>query len=388
MADRLPIDRAVLFVTGEYPPLRGGVGDYTARLAEALTDHGWSVTVVTRPSPDRTATSPAIRVTTGWGWRLREILQELYAQGWRGIVHLQYQAGAFDLQGRIALLPQLAHPFPVVTTFHDLRVPYLFPKAGPLRHLVLRWLARTSAAVVVTNPEDERAVRRWDISGARLWRIPIGSNLPAPRDPRAARQRLGLPRQQPLVAFFGFRQPEKGLETLIAAIARLPEPRPLLVLLGGDRPDTPGARAGDATAYRDIAAVPLVDLGYRPAQDVADLLAAADVVALPFRDGASLRHGSLIAALASGAALVTTRPADPTLLFPLRDGEHCCLVPPDDPTALAQALAGLLADPTRRDQLRAGARTVAAAFAWERIAQRHAQLYEVVRQWSRYSWGD
>jgi len=378
VGEALPNGRAVVYVTGEYPPLRGGVGDYTARLGQALRAQDWAVTVLTRPFPGQDGSGAAIRPVTGWGWQLRRTLQELRMAGWRGIVHLQYQAGAFDLQGRIALLPLLAHPFPVVTTFHDLRVPYLFPKAGPLRQLVLRWLARTSAAVVVTNPEDERAVRRWGVPAARLWRIPIGSNLPAPREPQSVRQRLGLPVKRPLVVFFGFRQPEKGLETLVAAIARLPEPRPLLVLLGGERPDAPGAQIGETTTGWIPNAIPCTDLGYRPAQDVADLLAAADIVALPYRDGASLRNGTLIAALACGAAVVTTRPADPATLAPLRDGEHCCLVPPNEPQALARALAELLADPARRAHLRTGAGAIATAFAWERIAQRHAQLYDVI----------
>ena len=43
---------------------------------------------------------------------------------------------------------------PIVSTFHDLLVPYLFPKAGPLRWKVVEYLARRSDAVIVTNEED------------------------------------------------------------------------------------------------------------------------------------------------------------------------------------------------------------------------------------------
>ena len=247
-----------------------------------------------------------------------------------------------------------------------------------MRQLALHLLARTSAAVVVTNPEDERVVRRWGVASARLWRIPIGSNLPAPRDPQAARQRLGLSPAQPFVAFFGFRQPEKGLETLLAALASLPEPRPLVVLVGGERPDTDETRAVPAASLAAARALPVLDLGYRPAPEVADLLAAADLVVLPFRQGASLRNGTLIGALACGAAVLTTAPPDPAQLLPLRDGEHLQLVPPGDPVALAAALAELLADAARRERLRAGARAIAPVFAWEQIAARHDQLYRLV----------
>ena len=40
------------------------------------------------------------------------------------------------------------------TTFHDLRPPYLFPKAGPLRDYVTHRLARASDAVIGTNGSD------------------------------------------------------------------------------------------------------------------------------------------------------------------------------------------------------------------------------------------
>ena len=37
----------ILFVTGEYPPMPGGVGAYTAELAAALVGRGWQVSVLT-----------------------------------------------------------------------------------------------------------------------------------------------------------------------------------------------------------------------------------------------------------------------------------------------------------------------------------------------------
>uniref|UniRef100_A0A7C2B1S9 Glycosyltransferase n=1 Tax=Thermomicrobium roseum TaxID=500 RepID=A0A7C2B1S9_THERO len=368
----------VLFVTGEYPPLRGGVGDYTQRLAQELVARGWAVEIATRQLPIQPSDGLPVRwQLTSWGRPLWQMLRELRRSGWRGILHLQYQAGAFDLQGRVALLPLLARPLPVVTTFHDTRVPYLFPKAGPLRQLALRLLARTSAAVVVTNAEDERELLRWGGLPQRLVRIPIGSNLPHPRDPAGARARVGLKPDQPVVAFFGFRSAEKGLATLVQALALCPEPRPTLLLLGGEQPDVPGAASEPAVPATPVP-LPVLDLGYRPAQEVADLLAAADLVVLPFRRGASLRHGTLIAALSCGAAVVTTTPAEPALLAPLKASEHLRLVPPEDPQALARVLTEFLGSPQERARLRSGARAIAPCFAWERIVAAHLECYEAV----------
>jgi starch synthase len=60
----------------------------------------------------------------------------------------------------------------------------------------------------------------------------------------------------------------------------------------------------------------------------------------------------------------------------VRHGHAGLLVPPDDPTALADALNELLADPERGETMgAAGRRLVEQEFAWDHIAQRTADLY-------------
>ncbi len=374
--------KRLLLVTGEYPPLRGGVGDYTAQLGQALAERGWDVAVVTSALPGSDASVVPVRYTvSSWGWALWQRLRVLRRSGWWGIVHLQYQTGAFGMHPGVNALPVFARPFPVVTTFHDTRAPYLFPKAGAWRERVNRWLARSSAAVIVTNPEDQAIVAQWDVPESRLCRIPIGANIPPPRDPAGARASLDVKPETPIVAFFGFRTAEKGLDTLVEALTCLPEPRPTLLLVGAELADTDRAHRVDAERLRALLAetsLRVLDLGFRPAQEVADLLAAADVVALPFRAGASLRNGTLVAALCCGAAVITTRPSRQEWLDPLRDGEHLVLVPPNDPAALARALVALLGDAVRRNGLRRAAQAIAPLFAWERIAAQHEELYRDV----------
>jgi starch synthase len=59
------------------------------------------------------------------------------------------------------------------------------------------------------------------------------------------------------------------------------------------------------------------------------------------------------------------------------DGETGLLVPPEDPAALAAALAGLIRDPSRRRALGRSARERAVAlYDWQACARRMEQLYE------------
>ncbi|HEU5329872.1 MAG TPA: glycosyltransferase, partial [Thermomicrobiales bacterium] len=242
---------AILLVTGEFPPAIGGVGDYTATLAARLHAQGAAVGVLTGPAPAGAANPPPanLLVMRGAGeWRLGDwqALTTAIAGQQPSIVHIQYQAGAFGGRAAVHLLPrwlrQRPNPPVVLTTFHDLCVPYLFPKAGPLRRLVRRQLVNDSNAVIATNGEDWHDLRAGR-PAAELLLIPIGSNIPPlPESERAAarqavRAALGLPPDTLLLAYFGLVSASKGLDTLLDALQareRAAPGRQRLLVIGGD----------------------------------------------------------------------------------------------------------------------------------------------------------
>ena len=77
--------------------------------------------------------------------------------------------------------------------------------------------------------------------------------------------------------------------------------------------------------------------GYLEDAAVSGYLAAADVVALPFNDGASYRRGTLMAAIQHGCAIVTTKPRRPNPDVHRRR-EYAASSRRSDPAALATAL--------------------------------------------------
>ena len=127
------------------------------------------------------------------------------------VVHIQYQSAAYGLHPAINYLPWrlrlLRHGFRIFTTFHDLRFPYLFPKAGPLRWQAVLALARGSDANVVTNPADWQGLGSAGLT-ARLRPIPIGSNIqcepPAGYDRVRQRAQWSAGPDTWLLAYFGF----------------------------------------------------------------------------------------------------------------------------------------------------------------------------------------
>lgn len=383
----------ILLISGEYPPMQGGVGDYTRELGAALARQGAEVHVLTSAQaaqgPEPITVHPII---ARWDWGLWRRAEALARQTRADALHIQYQTAAYGMHPAINLLPRRLRQVPALlrlATFHDLKEPYLFPKAGPVRRWVNRELARACDAVVVTNREDEMTMRGYRLA-VPLRLIPIGSNIapaPPPDYDRAAwRLRQGAAPDDLVLCYFGFLNASKGGETLIRALSLLSgDRRYRLWMVGGQvGASDPTNRAYLARVQALIGELGLEArvrwTGYTAAAEVSANLLAADVAVLPYRDGASFRRGSLLAVLAHGLPVVTTRPALP--LPELADGETALLVPPDDPVALAAAVARLAADEALRRRLGEGARRVAAAFGWEHIAAQHLALYrELAATW-------
>ncbi len=178
-----------------------------------------------------------------------------------------------------------------------------------------------------------------------------------------ARQRLAIDSADQVVAFFGQITPRKGIEDLIDAVAQLPA-NPLLVIGGAalddDYLDTLVAQAAN-TKVRMRWLASLEPLSQR---DLDSLVAAADVVALPFVDAS--QSGSVIYAMTHGACIVTTAVGElPRTL----DGRGI-LVPPGDAPALSNAIRDCLADPAKIVALgQAAADYAASDLSWGAIAE-------------------
>jgi glycosyltransferase involved in cell wall biosynthesis len=111
-------------------------------------------------------------------------------------------------------------------------------------------------------------------------------------------------------------------------------------------------------------------------EEVSIAMYAVDLMVLPYRDGVSLRRGTLMATLAHGRPLLTTFPT--SSLSELIHGENVWLVPVDDPDALKEALEMLLGDRDRRLRLGQGALAVANCFTWDKIAQNTVAFYDQI----------
>jgi glycosyltransferase involved in cell wall biosynthesis len=248
---------------------------------------------------------------------------------------------------------------PVVTVDH-LPVPSAVP-----RHVRLarRALSRHAAARVAVG---ERVARQIE----SLVGLPTGSvravanGVPAPVGPPPARSAGG----PPVVGFAGRLTAQKGLPSLVRAVAGIEGARLRLV---GDGPER-GALEALAAALGAADRVEVTGWVAAAREAVAEL----DVLAL-----ASVDEGmplTVLEAMHAGVPVVATDVG--SVAEAVRDGVTGFVVPPGDEGALRERIAALTADPGLRARFGAAGRALAAErFTDVVMAERYRAIYDELR---------
>ena len=285
------------------------------------------------------------------------------------ILHVQWSLspGLDWLLWRIAQRQGMA----VVYTAHN-ELPHQ-PRPGD--HRRYQRLYHT-ADLVLTHSERtaESLMERFNVPPARLRIAPHGPLLmdqPA-LSKEAARARLGLPADGPIILFAGLIERYKGLDDLIAAFVLLAREHDAAHLVVAGRPNVSLAGARAALDRADLTARTRFDARFLPDADLAAYLCAADIVALPYR--ATTTSGILMAARRFACPVVATTTGDLGVL--IQDRVNGLLVPPRDPAALASRLGRLLANPLLASRLGvAGQRAAEREQSWEVAATRTRAAY-------------
>lgn len=341
----------VLFV-GPVPPLRGGIAQHGARLVEALRARH-EVEVVTwsalyprllyrhEQEDPRAAPLPGAQALLGWWDPL----------SWR-------RAGRLGRRAELVVLPWVtpfhwlawrtiagcAAPTPVVAIVHN-ALPH---EPLPLQRTLTRLGLARARGIVVHSRSVERELAELVASPTVLVAHP----------PNLALAPTPLPAAPPLaLLFLGFVRPYKGLDVALDALALLrAQGRDVRLTVAGEFWEPlEGWRAR-------VAALGLgehVELcaGYQSDAEVRALLAAHHVLVAPYRS--ATQSGVVPLAHAAGRPAVASDVGG----LAAQVGAGGLVVPPEDPRALAQALARVA------DDLERYARAArAAAASWSDVA--------------------
>jgi glycosyltransferase involved in cell wall biosynthesis len=368
-------------VFGPGHPFRGGIARATTELVRALDGHGhevqflsarrqypsWVYPGISDRDPEACPRLPGARSVLDpfgpWSWwRARRLAAEHRADAW--ILPYWTWAWAGPWWFLLATEPRP----PAVAVVHN-----------PADHDA-GWLQSTVAARVIGRCQGlfthaAFLARQLETS---VPGVPVGWHaLPAATGDRVvdrepARRVLGLPSDRRVALFFGLIRPYKGLDVLLEAASRLPPESDWTILIVGEPWRGLGGqleRRADELGLDDRVRF---ELGWVAENRVPALLAAADVVVLPYLTGTQSAVAPM--ALAHGVPVLTTAVGGvPEVVI---DGVNGVVVPPADPVAMAEALERL--DDATLSGLAAGAVATTGDLTWSGYAAAFEDVIEAV----------
>ncbi len=369
----------VFVVTNDFPPRIGGINDYVAQLVRRLPPGEvtvFSSTYRGAAEHDRTFPQEVIRLST-------EMM--LPTPGVRRQLHAVLRARRPDMVLFGAVWP-LGHMGPAVS--RKLDIPYGgfahgLELTGALLPGVLRHVGHRASLLTAVS---DWARRR--LEGAFGWRgrmrlLPSGIDTGAFHpgvDDAAVRARHALG-DAPVVCCVSRLVARKGQDMLIRALPRLARAVPgVRLLIVGSGPYDATLRAlARATGVERV----VTFTGAVPYAELPAYFRAGNVFAMPCR---SRRMGLDIEAL--GAVFLQGQAVGRPVIVgnsggapeSVRDGETGLVVDPESPDAIADAIAGLLNDPTRAARMGAlGAEWVHDQWTWDVMTRRlRGMLHEMV----------
>jgi len=400
----------LLLVSAAFPPIRAGESEHAFELCRQFAVRGIDVHVLTSQGARVDVDFSCVvhpRMAT-WSWREMPRLAAFVRSCAPDAVLLVYSDWLYHKHPMVTFLPTLTKRlapqarFVAILETQEEPVPATLP-ARVMRKGVaclagsrdvdyyLGTLLRDSDAVIIFSELHLSALStRYPGIRQKGLVVPpppllcmVGTSAESAR--MRGRQELGVAEREFLLAFFGYADRNKGIETLFAALQILATRRGdvRLVMIGGGRGqaktgETERARAAniyeerlrELPAQLGIADKVIWLPGYAPGgEEASRYLHAADVCVLPFDGGVTLNRSSVAAAAAHGLPIITTKRHN--LETPFRHGDNVFLCPPKDPEALAVAFDTLIESPQLRRQLGDGALRMGQEwFSWENALQR------------------
>jgi glycosyltransferase involved in cell wall biosynthesis len=344
-----------------------GVGDYTASLAKALHRRD-DISVAVLTDIAATPIPPDFNFEVfpiADGWRIGDVVRiaRLMRQWRPDLVHVQYPTQGYGYRYLPWLLPALFSlvNVPVVQTWHEYHMERckrnllnavlsggliaVRPNYKDTMPKWFRWLTRRKHFAFIPNAS---AIPRMPLSGTE--KIDIHSHFASP--------------STPLVVYFGFVYPPKRVELLFDVA----DPSQHHIVLMCELNSQDGYHKTILDRVNQEPWIGRVTVtGFLSREEVGRILAAADAVVLPFRDGGGIWNTSIHAAVTQGTFVMTTA-RDHTGYDSSRNVYYAR---PDDVADMRYGLRAYIG--TRRPEIDEDP-----ASEWETIADAHRDFYTSV----------
>jgi phosphatidylinositol alpha-1,6-mannosyltransferase len=375
----------ILFVSQDFPPAVGGIQTYARCLAEALGASAAAVEVLAPAQSgdaevDAELSVPVRRTRTTSDLMRLTVLPRLlaHARSMRADTVLTsnwYTAAPALVARRLGVVERVFVAVHGQEVLKDL----LPGPLAPAYRLHRRHVLRAVDGCFPVSGYTGRLLESEGVDPARIHVVPNGTDvaywqaLGRTAEPRAFRERYGLG-DGPILGTVARLVPRKGVDTVIQALPTISAAYPAVrYVVAGDGPARPALEALAASAG---VADRVTFLGRAPWEAVAALHATQTVFVMPNRaEGPSVEGFGLVFREANALGRPVIGGDSGGVPDAIRDGETGLLVPPGDPTALADAVVRMLDDPAWSDRLGANGRAlVEAEGTWAHAAARMLQV--------------
>ncbi len=297
----------VLLVTGSFPPMRCGVGDYSQNLADALEANGHvEMAVLTSDQTGAQQRRNGIEIfPVIKKWRLSEIPTVIKVlRYWKpDLVHIQYPTQGY---GR-GMLPWV---FPLIAFFMRVKVVQTWHEMYGIRYaprVLLKSIIPSQLIIVRPHYKELlQTMMRWTLWGKEPTYIRNASAIPRAEmsaEQKSEFRKKYLQEQKRLIVFFGFVYPSKGVEFLFD----IADPETDRIIIAGVVDKNEGYGKDIETRAQAPQWLGKVEItGFLESEEIARLLVVADAVILPFRVGGGEWNTSLHSAIHNGTFVITT----------------------------------------------------------------------------------
>lgn len=406
----------ICLISPQYFPDETGIANGSRMLAHALAKEPGveGVEVLAKRNPGQgesdggTVTVTVHRLFSRFdGEGLKSLVQQVATEN-PDVVQIEFQQSVYDFHPMLLSLPaairKAAPKTRVFLRMHDLIVPqkvskwrrwlagYRWPLSfsGPKTagyRLLAKMLERVDGVTACKMPDLEGLEGRvFPLMNGSLRPglrfIPIGLDIPvhpfSPLEILERREHLGGGEKDAVIVYFGFLQEGKGGDDALTVFDKVADrhPEARLLVLGATAPWNPSLAMRYPSLLKNLRYRDRViwKENYLSTEEVSTWLQCADIALLPFRFGAVLNSGTLLACLYHGLPVVTTEGRSP-LGGPFKDGENIFLAKAGDLDELAEKVCALIENPSLCDRLRKGAKEASSFFDWSRIAKSHMDFY-------------
>jgi glycosyltransferase involved in cell wall biosynthesis len=353
-----------------------GCENHLLTLLPGLRDRGYNVTMLAL-TPPHLQDNPFVQQMRSWGiptltlpiqgkvdWQILPRLVRLMRQGKYSLVHTHLIHADFygAVAARLAGVPIICSTRHNDDTFRH----------HPVLRRLLKWNARCFDAIIcISNHVQQFTETVESAPRDRLLMIPYGLSVVKKQSQVDWRARMGWDEQTPVLGNVARLTAQKGQHTLLKAMPQVLKsfPKAQLVMVGDGELRQPLQQLAD-----QLNIAPQVHfLGYQA--NAMALMSQFDVLVHPSRwEGFGL---VLLEAMAAKRPIVATNvSAIPEIV--LQD-ETGLLVPPENPTSLAQAICQVLDDRSFAQKLGlAGYQRLQHHFTVEAMSDRTCQLYNAL----------